>query len=403
MEWKPIINDKYRVQKKLENIYTILKNRTSNSNLGLMGGNLGISIFFFYYKRYLNTKSKTYEEIETLEEIFEVINNGYSFSKFANGLSGFVWSLMHLLDNNFISKETDFGLDILRPYLAQEMFADVNKGYYDYLHGALGLALSLSKYKQLYNCNSYLSDFLDVLFKKGIYDGKSIKWKSKLTLEQDIFGYNLSLSHGMSSIIGVLLLFIKNGILKEKSIRIIKPAIKYIIKHASSNDNTLSVFPNMIIDNEKNEYISRLAWCYGDLGIGITLWRAGNVLKWDEIKDFGEKIVLRSIIRKNLKENYVVDGGLCHGTVGIAHIYNRMFHYTGKKEFKESALFWIEETLKMAKYENGLAGYMAWRTPKYGGLQNEYGLLEGIAGIGLVLISVISDIEPKWDECLLLS
>ncbi len=30
-------------------------------------------------------------------------------------------------------------------------------------------------------------------------------------------------------------------------------------------------------------------------------------------------------------------------------------------------------------------------------------LLEGIAGIGLAMISAVSDIEPIWDECLLLS
>ena len=34
---------------------------------------------------------------------------------------------------------------------------------------------------------------------------------------------------------------------------------------------------------------------------------------------------------------------------------------------------------------------------------NEYNLLDGIAGIGLSLISAISSIEPQWDECLLLS
>ncbi len=33
----------------------------------------------------------------------------------------------------------------------------------------------------------------------------------------------------------------------------------------------------------------------------------------------------------------------------------------------------------------------------------DFGFLEGIAGIGLAFISAISDIEPAWDEYLLLS
>lgn len=38
--------------------------------------------------------------------------------------------------------------------------------------------------------------------------------------------------------------------------------------------------------------------------------------------------------------------------------------------------------------EDGLAGYRAWHTAEYGGWVNEYGLLEGVAGIGLLLLSL---------------
>lgn len=34
---------------------------------------------------------------------------------------------------------------------------------------------------------------------------------------------------------------------------------------------------------------------------------------------------------------------------------------------------------KMAKFENGLAGYKSWKGEKNGGWTDEYGLLEGIA------------------------
>ena len=107
--------------------------------------------------------------------------------------------------------------------------------------------------------------------------------------------------------------------------------------------------------------------------------------------------------RRDLKENFVLDAGLCHGTAGIAHIFNRMFINTGVTDFKEASDYWFEETLKMATFEDGLAGYKVWRTKEMGGWTNEYGFLEGIAGIGLAMISTISNINPDWDECLLLS
>lgn len=81
-----------------------------------------------------------------------------------------------------------------------------------------------------------------------------------------------------------------------------------------------------------------------------------------------------------------------------------MYHYTGIETFKETAKHWIDLTLGMAFKPDGLAGYKVWRNIKNRqSWINDAGLLEVIAGIGLTLISTISDIEPKWDECLLLS
>lgn len=66
------------------------------------------------------------------------------------------------------------------------------------------------------------------------------------------------------------------------------------------------------------------------------------------------------------------------------------------------AAYWIGRTLSMAKFEDGLAGYKTWQGAERG-FRNEYGLLEGIAGIRLVLLAYLSNEEPTWDECLLLS
>lgn len=70
-------------------------------------------------------------------------------------------------------------------------------------------------------------------------------------------------------------------------------------------------------------------------------------------------------------------------------------------EFKDVANYWFNETLKMSKFEDGLAGYKVWHTED--GYVNQMGILEGIAGIGLALLSYYYDMEPTWDECLLLS
>lgn len=69
-----------------------------------------------------------------------------------------------------------------------------------------------------------------------------------------------------------------------------------------------------------------------------------------------------------------------------------MFHYvymqTGEKLFEETRDYWLDGTLELGNMEDGLAGYRAWHTAEYGGWVNEYGLLEGVAGIGLLLLSL---------------
>ena len=165
---------------------------------------------------------------------------------------------------------------------------------------------------------------------------------------------------------------------------------------------TQSIFPNWVSD-ELLSKSSRLAWCYGDLGIGIALYQTAMIIKDKNLEMESLEILKHTTKRRDLQENRVIDAGLCHGTAGIAHIYNRMFNYTGDEIFKESALYWIDQTLKFGKFPDGFAGYKTWKTEKYGGWVNDTGLLEGIAGVGLMFISALSDIEPRWDHCLLLS
>ena len=114
-----------------------------------------------------------------------------------------------------------------------------------------------------------------------------------------------------------------------------------------------------------------------------------------------EVLIFAATKRRDLQQNRVRDACFCHGTAGIGHIFYRMWWNTRMPEFKDVANYWFNETLKMSKFEDGLAGYKVWHTED--GYVNQMGILEGIAGIGLALLSYYYDMEPTWDECLLLS
>ncbi len=217
-------------------------------------------------------------------------------------------------------------------------------------------------------------------------------------------GSNISLSHGMSAF---AVLFSKLfSIDKWEGIdldRIITGTINYILAQSLPIGEYNSFFPPISLDSDYGVYSSRLAWCYGDLGIGMALYQAGKMLNRQDWIDKAVNVLLYAAEkRRDLSQNGVVDACFCHGTSGIAHIFYRMWWNTRLPEFKQASCYWIDQTLKMARFEDGLAGYKTWQGTEQG-YQCSTGLLEGLAGIGLVLLSYYYEIEPTWDECLLLS
>jgi hypothetical protein len=96
-----------------------------------------------------------------------------------------------------------------------------------------------------------------------------------------------------------------------------------------------------------------------------------------------------------------VDAGLCHGSAGLAHLFNRMYQMTAEPTLADAARFWIERTLELCSAAapgrdtalSDSAG-SAWKGP---------GLLEGAAGIALALEAACTTTEPIWDQMLLVS
>jgi lantibiotic modifying enzyme len=231
----------------------------------------------------------------------------------------------------------------------------------------------------------------------------SLKWESIKYGTDDEIIYNISLSHGIASIINILTRIYKVEIEQEKCKYLINGAIKYLLKQEIDRTKFNSFFPSWAVESEEKLTGSRLGWCYGDLGIAVTLWQAGEALKNSSWTVKAIEVLKYAATRKDLQANVVADAGLCHGTAGIGHIFYRMWWNTRLPEFKEAADYWFNETLKMAVHSDGLAGYKAWHGGENSGWVNEVGLLEGVAGIGLALMTYHYEMEPTWDECLLLS
>jgi len=395
-----IIDEKEDYIIKINEIYKVLIKYRDRNEVSLMSGNSGIALFYVFYAALVDEKEPIEYANKLINNCFEDINNGFSNISFAGGISGFAWFLNFLMKNRFLDEE-DFGFDGLYQYFYNSMMAYMKNGNYDYLHGALGVSLYLLNSKSLTKKRNAIIDLIEALERNGIEDFNDIKWISVIgETKQKV--YNLSMSHGIASIISVLSKIYNSGIEKEKTKKLIYKAIGFLLSNKNT-DYKHSIFPNYIHLNNSVSMKSRLAWCYGDLGIGMALLNSSIKLNDSELRESAVNILLHSAVRRDMKSNMVVDAGLCHGTAGIGHAFNKAYQYTNNKVFRETSRYWFSKTIELGHLSDGLAGYKTWRGPEYGGWQNDYSFLTGISGIGLSLISAISDIQPSWDECLLLS
>ena len=169
-----------------------------------------------------------------------------------------------------------------------------------------------------------------------------------------------------------------------------------------------SIFPQFILTpDNKFQTSGTFGFCHGDLGLAAALASAAECTGESSWKAKAIDAAHASI--KYLKHSYGIapftNPHLCHGTAGHGHLFNRLYQATGVELFKEEARKWFRHTLDIRKPGTGIAGYSKYGLNEDGERSELYdpGFIQGAAGIGLALLSAITDMEPGWDRLMLVS
>ena len=391
---------KQKVDLIAECIFEKIQKTDEAESYGLYSGEFGILLFLFYYSRFSKNEKHRLITENYAEQLFNRFLHETKLHTFCNGFSGIMYLFEFLRDNDFIDFDVNEAAPLLDKYLITRMRNDIQQQNYDFMHGALGVGLYFLKKGTNRECIQVLLDFLFQNAEKDA-DNQIFKWQSVIDHEQNIIGYNLALSHGISSIIIFLSRVINSGMLDSKILEMLSGAINYVLSHKQDVTQFGSFFPNYIPINVKNSFSkSRLAWCYGDLGIGMALWQSGKIVNNLDWKEKGLEVLLQSTKRREYEETLIRDGGICHGSAGVAMIYRRMYLETHCKEFLESFNFSLTKTFQISRFEDGLAGFKTYKKENW---ECDYSLLTGISGIGLFLLTCLEDDKQMYDEMFLLS
>jgi hypothetical protein len=143
----------------------------------------------------------------------------------------------------------------------------------------------------------------------------------------------------------------------------------------------------------------RAAWCYGAPGVARALWLAGDALDDEELCDLAVEAIV-AVLRRPVARRHIDSPTFCHGVAGLLQIVLRFANDTGLAVLADGANQLVDQLL---------AAYEPERPLGYASLEpgpnpvDRSGLLDGAAGVALVLLAAATDTEPRWDRLFLLS
>lgn len=375
---------------------------------GLYSGILGKALFYIYYGVYLSDETYVDKGLEVLEYIIQgTSEEEFPLLNFSSGLSGLAHTLLMLREADLLElSDEDLGqFDMVLAGAVQLYHRDNN---FDFLHGLTGCAAYFARRAQAFGPDATSEQVLGETL--GYLEGITVKAAvgsypvTRITFGDIHFqGINFGLAHGMPSFIYLLLQIHRAGIEAERSRNLLYEYVDFMMSRVNPMPGSASYFPTAIPlrpeDYEGDLSTSRLAWCYGDLGAGMVLLQVATHFKDRDLFVKAEEILLFQAQRQDPSMD---ESGLCHGTTGLMHIFNRLFQMTGNNTFKAAAGYWLAETYKLATNPGNHSGLQTpdWKTKQQ---QPDGSLLTGVAGAGLTLMAMNSDHMPHWDQLLLLS
>jgi len=388
-----------------EIIHVLFHSKKNDLPVGLTQGESGLLLLSGQLA--ILTQDQFYIDkcVTVLESLVDDLSGEFVYSSLASGVAGLGWVVEFLVQNNIIDADTNEILGDIDKNVYKWMMAEQKKGNYDLLHGAIGGGLYFLK---RISADSNAANAVEILIGQLLDQGITAEDGSIFWLQRNIGYYdvkenvNMGLSHGIPSVLAFFVKAYREGILKDRLYPFIRNLADSLLKYKQDFSIHGSCFPSHVYLDGAIDHQSRLAWCYGDLGVSCALWHANTILNDKSIESAIVEVLLKNAVIRNLKDGKILDSSFCHGASGAAYIFLLFYKRFGREEFLKASDFWYEELLKMDTFPGGAAGYKTW-SGQSESWENNFGLLEGISGVAMSLLAKDFPFDNNWDEIYLIS
>ena len=315
-----------RTKTKIQEIERVLETVIPQGKpLSLMGGPCG-SILYYFYMSKMRDSSLLYDKaFDLLEHTLDFVEHaGIDTLTYCDGLVGFGTLFQLLAKEEFIDTKVDDVLLALDGHIVKYTNTQLQLGNLDFLHGALGNGFYLVRRIGTPATDQCLAYLIDYLSAKAISDAQGIRWHDQSS-SLNVFksgAVDLGLAHGLSGKLVFLAQCVKANVKTVECTALLAGGLRFL-QHQAHPKSKGNVYPLVITAATDQLPSNRLAWCYGDLCIATAFLAAGKALNNVAWAEHAFRIALRAAKRITPDRTALVDAGLCHGTAGVAHIFNR--------------------------------------------------------------------------------
>jgi lantibiotic biosynthesis protein len=218
--------------------------------------------------------------------------------------------------------------------------------------------------------------------------------------------HNLGIPHGVPGVVAFLARVCGSDASSDVARELLDGSVSWLLDQ--KRPCGASLFPYVVDPNSGPvEAESRLAWCYGDLGIAAALLQAARAMNRADWELEALTIAGKAASRPQGGSG-VEDGMICHGAAGVAHLFNRLYQASGRRELRGAALRWYQATVDYYDPSSGATGYRCpVREPQDAPTDEapiinaeSYGVAVGVAGVALALLAGLGGVPPDWDRVL---
>lgn len=369
---------------------------------GLLSGLTGDLLFLFKLSQYNDALVDEAIFGDKLELLQQQLANSTHNADLSQGLSGQGWFLEYI--NQAQGEDYD-------PELCEEIDAIIQSNLSsDHWPGEIEVVLGLGG-PAVYAARRQLKSAPTDLFEQLIsyYENAAtqisdttISWSqpadSVYRFNKDqpqIPEFNLGLAHGVPGIIAAILPALNIPRLQKRAKTLLIQSCDWLLEQELDIAQQTSCFASTCNDGHPG---SRMGWCYGDLTIALTLARVGNALAIPRYIHKAKHISLYNV-KRDEQSGGIRDAGLCHGSAGLALIFQLLYQQLDEPELLQAADHWLLFTLDLYRQKNLTGLHM------YSGINKTYeentGFLMGYAGIGLCLLAALGH-DTDWVDCLLM-